>query len=357
MNVWVRVGAENAAVTRNERASGRRRTYHRKAMRRFLLPFSFVIAGLVACGSSDATPSDPPGETTEGAPGSSSGSGTTPINVGGSSGAPGSSSGDGGSSGAPGTPTAGCGAAPAQSGFANGLSIQVDGQARTYALFVPTSYDPKKPYPLVFAFHGDGGSGAGIRTTMKLEDQAQGAAIFVYPDGLSKTWDLDSPTATNKDYKFITALVDKLAATYCTDQTRRFLTGFSRGAYFTNQLGCRSPREWRAVAPHSGGGPYGLDGEYDDNGNWKCSGPSKPAALVIHGGSDDLGDYGKESRDFYRTANACKTTTKPTPPSPCVAYDGCAAGKPLTFCLVPNMGHQFWSASAPQAIWSFFASF
>ncbi len=316
---------------------------------RWAPPISALLGLVVACGSSDEA--QPPGPDVISAPPAPSGtSGATPIST--SSG--GVSPGDDAGSTTPGTPTAGCGAPAAQSGFATGLTIQVDGQNRTYALFVPPGYDPKKAYPLVFAFHGDGGSGAGIRSSMKLEEQANGAAIFVYPDGLSKTWDIDRPATTNKDIKLVTALVDKLGAQYCTDATRRFLAGFSRGAYFANQLGCRSPREFRAVAPHSGGGPYGLDGEYDDNGNWKCSGPSKPAALVLHGANDDLGDFGKESRDFYRVANGCKTTTKPTTPSPCVTYDGCAAGRPLTFCLVPSLGHQLWSQS-PGAIWSFFA--
>lgn len=321
-----------------------------------------LLLGFAACGGGEEAGAEdadaggpstaPTTGSTSGGEGASSGAGTSSGTSGGatSSGAP-----EGGaSSGTPATPTQGCGAPAAQSGFATGLSVQVDGATRTYALFVPPTYDVNKPYPLVFAFHGDGGNGAGIRGTMKLEEQANGAAIFVYPDGVSKTWELDQPAAKNKDIKLVTALVDKLSATYCTDATRRFAAGFSRGAYFANQLVCRSPRAFRGVASHGGGGPYGLDGEYDANGNWACTAPL-PAALVVHGANDDLGDFGAESRDFYRTGNACKTTTKPYAPSPCVAYDGCAAGKPLVFCKIPSMGHAFWT-SGPTVTWSFFAS-
>lgn len=144
-----------------------------------------VLVTVVACGGDEA----PEGQ------GSSSGDPTTPVTQGTetppSTTPPPPTPPPGSSSGAPGTPTAGCGAPAKQSGFASGLTVQIEGRARTYALFVPPSYDPNKAYPLVFGFHGDGGTGSGIRSTMKLEDQANGEAIFVYPDGLSKTWELD----------------------------------------------------------------------------------------------------------------------------------------------------------------------
>lgn len=310
---------------------------------------SLVLGGLatiVACGGDEETAPRPgtEGEATPSTTGTETAPGTTPPVT----------TPPGSSSGTPGTPTAGCGAPAKQSGFASGLTVQVEGKARTYALFVPPSYDPNKAYPLVFGFHGDGGNGAGIRSTMKLEEQANGEAIFVYPDGLSKTWELDQAAATNKDIKLVTALVDELSSTYCTDATRRFAAGFSRGAYFANQLACRSPRPFRAVATHGGGGPYGLDGEYGDDGNWKCTAPM-PAALVVHGTGDGLGDTGKESRDFYRSRNQCKTTSSSWSPSPCVAYDGCSAGKNVNFCLISGMGHSFWQNGAA-ATWSFFSS-
>ncbi|AKV01083.1 hypothetical protein AKJ09_07746 [Labilithrix luteola] len=38
-------------------------------------------------------------------------------------------------------------------------------RARSYELVVPADYDPRHPYPLVFAFHGSGGDGSGFGVT------------------------------------------------------------------------------------------------------------------------------------------------------------------------------------------------
>ncbi len=69
------------------------------------------------------------------------------------------------------------------------VSGMVGGTTRTSTVFVPTDYDPEKAYPIVFVFHGDGGTGASVRTSLDLEPDANGKAIFAYPDGLQETWD------------------------------------------------------------------------------------------------------------------------------------------------------------------------
>ena len=57
--------------------------------------------------------------------------------------------------GAPGTPLPeGCGRPPPASGPA---TLDHEGLTRTYGLYVPPTYDPNIPTPIVFAFHGWGG--------------------------------------------------------------------------------------------------------------------------------------------------------------------------------------------------------
>ena len=51
--------------------------------------------------------------------------------------------------------SSGCGPS---SGFTTGeRMIMSDGTARTYFLKIPENYDPLKPYPLIFGFHGASG--------------------------------------------------------------------------------------------------------------------------------------------------------------------------------------------------------
>src|SRR5262249_7959094 len=167
-------------------------------------------------------------------------------------------------------------------------SSQVD---RTYSLFVPSSYDPGRSYPVVFAFHGDGETGADVRDALALEPQADGAAIFVYPDATEDSgrhWTLDASLNANPDLLFFLDIIAQLSGTYHLDDTRRFATGLSSGAYFVNFLNCTLGTTYlRAIAPHSGSGPYGPAGSYDEDGHFQCD-AQPAAAILIHGTTDDV---------------------------------------------------------------------
>lgn len=250
-------------------------------------------------------------------------------------------------------PTAGCGNANTPKGLQAKQAITVGSEKRTYELFVPEGYDGQKTFPLVFVFHGDGGTGAGIRNSFKLEAASGQGAIFVYPDGLGKTWRFDNAAGLAKDVAFVDQLAADLGKSHCTDKKRVFAVGFSRGAYFANMLGCHSKSGLRAVVAHGGGGPFGVDGSGTTfpGGQLKC--PQPPvAAMQVIGQADGLLSEAKKARDHWQRVNACKTTTAPYDPSPCVSYDGCAADRPEIYCEVPGLGHAIWDKGA-QVTWDF----
>jgi hypothetical protein len=64
---------------------------------------------------------------------------------------------------------------------------------------------------------------------------------------------------------------------------------------------------------------------------------------------------GRDARDVFLERNGCSDQTTPTDPSPCVTYQGCQAGYPVTWCEFP--GDHFTPDFAPEAVWSFFAQF
>lgn len=252
--------------------------------------------------------------------------------------------------------TPGCGVANVVKGLQSKQTITVGSEARTYELFVPDSYDAHKTFPLVFVFHGDGGSGAGIRSSFKLEAASEQGAIFVYPDGAAKTWRFDDAAGLAKDVAFIDQLAKQLGTSHCTDRKRVFAVGFSRGAYFANMLGCFSTSGLRAVVGHAGGGPFGVDGSGTTFPDGELACPQPPlAALQVVGQNDGLLSETKKARDHWRRVNTCKDATAPYAPSPCVAYDGCAAGRPEVYCEVPGLAHAIWDQGA-QVTWSFIAS-
>ncbi len=297
-----------------------------------------VVGGALlalSCSPREATPpSLAPGAGTETPPGTGTGtsraeSGPTPSPVG----------------------SPGCGKAPARVG-ASTQHVSALGRDRSFTLVVPDGYSPSVPYPLVFVLHGGGGGAAGARTQTDLEKVAGGHALFVYPEAIGGTWNLDAPTSSNGDVALFDAVLLLAHNALCVDPHRVFLTGFSNGAYMANQLACKRGERIRAVVTHAGGGPYETSGSYDATGHLVCPGKAV-ASLVVHGNSDGTvpPTEGQKSIDHWSYANRCSSGTTSTLVSPCVTVQGCV--QPVSVCRVPGLGHGLWS-QAGKVTWSFF---
>ena len=256
--------------------------------------------------------------------------------------------------------SAGCGKTGAATGQLTGQSITVAGQTRTYALSVSTDYTGATPLALVLAWHGAGIDGSSARKFFNLESKSNGAAIFVYPDGLAAGgWDVSSGSA---DFQLFEELVSFVSSNYCIDPNRIFSTGHSTGAVMTNALGCTYGDVLRAIAPASGT-PPGMGGRAT------CTG--KVAALIAHGENDTLVPFsqGQATRDFWIAQNGCTTQTATWAPEPaCVEYLGCQQDLPVVWCV--HDGAHAWPSltygcdpdggiciDGGSAIWAFFSSF
>lgn len=234
--------------------------------------------------------------------------------------------------------TSGC----EQAGVATGLqdvTTTVGGVSRHYLVFVPSSYDASTPTRLIFVFHGLGGDGALIRNYFGFEAEADGQALFVYPDGLQ----VQGGTGwAASDLPFVDTMVAELSDAYCVDLARVFATGHSYGGYMSNLVACQRGDLVRAIAPVSGGLLTNA-----------CTEPV--AAWIAHGDADATVDdsQGIAARDRWVTLNGCATTTSATDPAPCVTYDGCTEGYPVTWCSFEG-GHYPLPDFTQQAIWDFF---
>lgn len=250
-------------------------------------------------------------------------------------------------------------AAPAT--FATNESIVVDGAPRSFVLAVPQSYSPSRSYPLVLVLHGDGGDGPSIRAALSFDEASGADAIVAYPSG-RLGWNLYDPADQNPDFRFLVALVESLESRFAIDPGRVFGMGFSSGAFMLNQVACRRPTFFRAIAPHSGGAP---DEPRDpsatrwSNDYTRCSGQTLgngPAVMVIHGTADrvvtfDSGDF---TAMYWAYVDGCQTSRSTEfAPSPCVSHDACPSDRPVVLCAVPELAHVLWSG-ARDAVWSFF---
>jgi polyhydroxybutyrate depolymerase len=301
-----------------------------------------MSGGVSTAGASGSTVVGTSGSSTGGGTGGTPGGGgvatggvaTGGVGTGGVSGVSGNAGSGGG-----GEPAPGCGNAASPKGARN-LTIQLNGKARTYVLFVPNGYDPNKSIPLIFAWHSAGADGAESRKYYKLEPVTGDGAIIVYPDGLNGGWDL---AANGVDMKFFDVLLESISKDYCVDQKRVFSTGYSFGGMMSNSLACNRGSKLRAFAP--------MAGAFFD-GTKSCATPVP--AWIAHGSNDPTVSYasGQAARDIWLKTNGCGTTTTPTSPSQCVAYQCSKA--PVNWC-VHTSGH-VWPNFASKGVWEFFKS-
>lgn len=242
----------------------------------------------------------------------------------------------------PGSP--GCGTADPKLELTG--SIRVRGQQRGYELHLPANYDPQRHYPLIYAWHGFGKTGAKAKIRFGLVPVVGNDAIIVYPDALpigrqGETGWVFAPKG--RDFALFDALHQKLRSSACIDDSRVYSTGWSHGGIMTNALACYRADVLTAVAPVAGAKEF-------EGG--RCSG--SVAVMGVHGAKDEFVKIarGRAAREFWRGRARCKTRSNPIENSVCVAYDGCR--RPLLWCEHPD-GHP-WPKFGASHIWQFFSN-
>ncbi|MCP4377672.1 MAG: prolyl oligopeptidase family serine peptidase [bacterium] len=114
--------------------------------------------------------------------------------------------------------------------------------------------------PLVFGFHGHGGSSRNAARSFKIH-QLWPEAIVVYMQGLPTVGKLTDPKGRRsgwehspeqykgRDLKFFDAILKRLQTDYKIDNQRIYATGHSNGGGFTYLLWAHRPDVFAAIAP------------------------------------------------------------------------------------------------------------
>ncbi len=143
------------------------------------------------------------------------------------------------------------------------LKWTIDGAPRQALVFAPAAQNGETKVPLVFAFHGHGGSMEEAARTMAIEKlwpealvvYMQGVRTFsrrVDPLALRTGWQLAPGDYDDRDLKFFDAVLSTLRAKYPVDDRRIYATGFSNGAYFNYLLWAERPSTFAALASCAG---------------------------------------------------------------------------------------------------------
>ena len=266
--------------------------------------------------------------------------------------------------------------------------LRVGGRTRHYLVDLPPRYASRGPMPLVFNFHGGGGSPNGARTQSGFSALgARVGAILVYPAGSGRfsderllTWNTGSCCGYASAQKidetaFVRALIDALEHTYSIDRNRIYATGLSNGGMMAHLVGCTLADRFAAIAVISG--ELSMD----------CH-PSRPVSvLIVHGTADENlpynGGVGRKALDkhevkpvsfavdSWKTFDKCVTgATTTTQGVVTHSVWPCGDGTALELYTIEGGGHS-WpggqrmarlldapsnALNATQVAWDFFAA-
>ena len=176
-------------------------------------------------------------------------------------------------------------------------SIFFDGQEREYLVYIPESYNATSEFPVLFSFHGGSGYAEDFIYTNDMRPIADTANfIAVYPQGAldydavddvqdaTTSWIHKAPT-DHDDIFFVEAIIENLDTEYLIDLSRIYACGYSEGAIFSYELGCRLNNKIAAFAAVSGSM---LANYYrNDIYGWGDCSPVHPTAMMLIPGTDD----------------------------------------------------------------------
>jgi polyhydroxybutyrate depolymerase len=233
--------------------------------------------------------------------------------------------------------SAGCGKAASGKDAFEQRTAQLRTGMRTYHVRVPSTYDAGRAYPLVFRWHGWGGTG--LSEGLDIEVAAKEEAIIVAPDGRDRGWRFSSGT---EDLALFDAMYESLTGSYCVDLGRVFSYGFSAGGSVTYALACLRAEQLRGVAVIAA-----------FNVPIPCNAPI--AAWLQHDRDDDAValSHGEAARDRLLARNQCSERTAAA--GNCKRYLGCMDGFPVVWCETRGLGHNIAGDTAPAQVWRFFS--
>jgi poly(3-hydroxybutyrate) depolymerase len=248
-----------------------------------------VAGGGSAAGGTSGSPSVAGSSTSAGSGGSMAGGDTG--GAGGMSGGTdtGGSAGQGGGAAHVPMPSAGCGKMNPATGS---RTIMTGGQSAMFNVNLPAGYDANKPMPLGFGFHGFGNGACGP-TQGECRGFAQLPAVTVYMKSISDGWEQSQVLEQNIQYwQDVLALMKN---EYCIDQSRIFIAGVSSGGQFIEHLTCRfGDTLWQTTA---------VSASVVNAANQNCKGT--PPALILHGVTDQAGNYGLGVAQMFAKRNGC----------------------------------------------------
>jgi polyhydroxybutyrate depolymerase len=228
------------------------------------------------------------------------------------------------------------------------------GAERSYLLYVPASYDPAAPTPLVLSIHGFASWPANQMEVSQWNELAgEHGFIVAYPEGTGfpKRWNTSGTAGEGgaDDVTFLLELIDTLSQQYPIDPQRVYVNGLSNGGGMSNTLACLRPERIAAMG--------GVAGAYTEPAGG-CN-PGRPVPVIaFHGTADRIvpyegGQAGPSGWVFpavpdwaaaWAERNGCDAPPEDLPAQGEVSgvrYTGCTSDADVVFYTVAGGGHNW----------------
>jgi poly(3-hydroxybutyrate) depolymerase len=238
-------------------------------------------------------------------------------------------------------------------------------KTRRFLMQVPGDYNSTKAYPLIFVFHGAGGSSSqSYSWGLQNVSGASENAIFVYPDGINfQNYGVGWDDAKNGyDLPFFDNMVSDVAVHYCVNSARVFVAGFSWGGDFVTSLVCNRGNSIRAAVANSTTDEYAQASNYETYQSMPCSATVHPAVRFEHAVSGDSEYpsplFSTTSKLFQHLGTCSTASTKiasSTTVMSCASYNSCK-NEYIECSFNASIGHAIppnWASDT----WAFFSTF
>lgn len=233
---------------------------------------------------------------------------------------------------------------------AHRMEWKVDGTTREALVYSPSKEGSGVP-PLVFGFHGHGGSMQNAARTFAIQEQWP-EAVVAYPQGLPTPGRLTDPEGKkagwqfapgeqeDRDLKLFDAILASLKEKYKIDEKRIYCTGHSNGGAFTYLLWASRSDLFAAIAPSAAPAPRNLKDVH-------------PCPVFHAAGEKDplvQFEFQQKSLIAVRTLNGCDEKVKEWDQG-CTLYPS-SKDAPVVIFIHPG-GHAF-ASNTPALIVKFF---
>jgi polyhydroxybutyrate depolymerase len=137
------------------------------------------------------------------------------------------------------------------------INQTIDGNSVPRLVYVktPQNLNSSVSYPIVFFFHGAGGSGQDFLYNNNIIELINSEEfIGVFPNGHSNNgsnggfWNLGSEPTNADDVEFVNLIIDQLVTSPLIDTSKAYAIGFSNGSGMVNLLG-KTTSHFNAIAP------------------------------------------------------------------------------------------------------------